>query len=178
MALNANSLKDLIKTNLANIDPITAQSAMQELATTLSTYIKVNAQVTFVWAATLPNPPYTPDPIVVTVGNVITLEFALTPSGLTDSTAAQDYLKNQLIAGLTEGTINVVTSGFITTPITFATSPSLNSLDLIISGSNPDDAQLDFATKIVDWVKLQKPSAPCTGSHLPYIGTGIVSSII
>ncbi len=176
MALNATDLKNQIKTDLLNKD--NATDALNQLATTCSTYIKTNAEITFVWTAALVNPPNTPDPITVAIGEIITLEFTLTPSLATTQPEGILTLKNQLIIGLTAAIYNITEIGFSTQPGAMSTSPSLTSLTLTISGDSQDTAIEQLASGIIDWVKLQVPIAPCSGTHGVYTGAGLVSSIL
>jgi len=174
MALVPATLRDNIKSALLNKD--NATDALSTLASTCHDYIKANAEVSFDWSAV--SSTSVPDPVLTATGKIITLVFTLTPSMVTSQPVAMNTLKTQLIAGLTLGTYNITQTGFVTTPALMSTSPSLSLLTLNITGNDPDTALLQLATGIIDWVKAQVPTAPCTGARiLTYTGGGMVSSI-
>jgi hypothetical protein len=176
MALVPATLRDNIKSAL--LDKDNATDTLSTLASTCHDYIKSNTLITFAWTAALPNPPNTPDPVIVATGEIVSLTFTLTPSMATSQPVAMNTLKTQLIAGLTLGTYNITQSGFATTPALMSTSPSLSLLTLNINGSDQDTALLQLATGIIDWVKAQVPSGPCSGNHAAYVGAGLVTSIV
>jgi len=175
MALVAVDLKDEIKSVL--LDKDSATEALSALGDTIATYIIGNAEIAFVWSAALPSPPNTPDPVTTATGEFISLSFSLTPSLATNQTTAINFLKTELIVGLTASTYNITEAGFATSAGLMSTSPSLSSLNISISGSDQDIALTQLATNIIDWVKLQIPVGPCSGTHGVYTGAGLVTSI-
>jgi hypothetical protein len=171
--LNANTFANLIKTNLNGVT--TASEANQILGDTISSYLLANTVFSFAWAATLPP---TPDPVVVASGKFISLVITISPSGATNAVAANEALKNQIVSGMSSATYNIVGTGFTTVPASMSSSATLDNLDLSPSGETDGSlAMINKCQKIIDWVKQLAPTAPVTGTHNPYSGSGTVVSI-
>ncbi len=176
MALVSSALKsDMLA---ATLDKDPAAAAMIDLGTAIADYIKANALVNFAWIATNPGPPPVPDPVVTATGEIVTLSFSLTPSGATEQPAAITALQGELIIGMTAALYNITQSGFSTSPGAMASSPSLATLSISLSGDDRDIAFQQLADNIVTWVKAQVPTAPCAGSHGAFIGAGTVVTIL
>ena len=178
MSLSASALQSAIQTAFNTSSNLTPESANTLMGNTLSDYIKNNAVITFSWTAALLSPPNTVDPTTTTTWAITLLSFSLSPSGETTPTLAQTAFASQIIASMSLGNYNITASGFSTSPGVFSTSPLISTLDLTtITGTTPYDAQLSFATKIIDWVTAQLPTGPCAGSHGTYVGQGLVTAI-
>jgi hypothetical protein len=180
MALYANTLKNLIKENLK--EATTAEDALKIFGDTISDYILDNAVFSFSWSATQTIHPYNPDPVTTASGKFISLLITITPSGATNATDANIFLKNRIVAGMQNASYNITSSGFTTSSGSMSTAPTLNSLNLSPSGeTNQDDALLDRCTKIINWVKQLKPTAHCSGTRIAgsitYAGAGTVTNI-
>jgi hypothetical protein len=177
MALVPTDLRDKLKTDLNNIDD--PSQANNTLASSLSDYIKNNAEFEFAWVAALPPPTSTPDPVTEASGGFTSLSFSLTPSGADTYSTAMSAFAGQLIASMSSAQYNITDSGFSTSPGNMSTATNLNSINSIqVSGDNQDDALLSLATQIINWVINIGPIIPCSGSRGSYIGAGTVTSII
>ena len=176
MALVASTLSsDLI----AALQGLTsAADAMSTLSSTVTDYVKNNAEFEFAWTAVNPGDGSL-DPDTKATGEFVTLEFVSTPSGLADQSAAITALKTDFILSLTAATYNITQSGFSTAPGSMASSPSLGTLTFDLGST--DDRLIAFdslSQSIVDWVVAQVPAAPCSGSHAAFVGAGVVTVVI
>jgi hypothetical protein len=175
MSLIAVNLKNQIISDLAGIT--NANTALTILGNTLSTYIKTNAVISFSWNGI--QPPSIVDPVIQTTGRITVLTFILTPSSATTQVAAFTTLKSQLIAGLTVAQYNITAAGFVTTPALMSTSPSLSNLTFNVSGTTQDDAMLQFATGIINWIQAQAPTQKILGAHGVFTApTGIGGTVV
>lgn len=155
-----------------------AEDANERFGNSAATYIKDNAEITFSWVAALPYPPYTSDPQTQATGEIVFLEFNITPSYTNTKESAHNHLKTQLISGMMNAMYNITEAGFSTTQASMSSSPTINNLILEANGSTPMDAMTEMCQSIIDWVKQLAPVAPCAGSHGSYVGNGTVIQII
>lgn len=173
MAMIASDLRDAISASILN--QTQSSVALQLLGDTIASYILENNEVLFSWVAT--DPEQLPDPTIVANGKLQNITFTLTPSGLSTQATAIPYLEGEFIAGLSASTYIITDSGFSVSPGATSSSPTITTLNLIVSGTERQEVLLQFASKIINWVKAQVPTAPCSGSHGKYVGAGTVTSI-
>jgi len=173
MALVIEDLAEAMKAG-TYLQP-SASAAVSGLGQAIATYIKDNAEIEFSWSAT--NAVGAPDPTTTAMGEIIVLEFVMSPSMATDQASALQALDTQFITGMMAATYNITDSGFSTSPGNMSSSPQISTLQLNITGDNRDTAFNKFASDIIDWVTSQVPTIPCGGSHGSYSGSGVVVSI-
>lgn len=152
-----------------------ASEAVAGLGNSVATYVKDNAEVEFSWSAT--NPVGVPDPATTAMGEIILLEFVMTPSMATNQSSALQALDAQFITGMMAATYNITEGGFSTSPGVMSSSPQISTLQLAITGDDRDTAFNKFASDLIAWITSQVPTAPCSGSHGEYTGSGTVISI-
>ena len=176
MALVAADLKDKIKA--ATEGKTVAAEAMTAMGNAIADYVKANAEIAFGWIGALTVIPFTPDPVTTPKGKIISLTFSLTPSMATTQTDAFLILSSQLILGLTAAMYNITDPGFVTSPGSMATSPTIAiPVVITVSGSDRDSALLQFSDSIINWIKMQIPLGPISGTHAAYTGVGIATGI-
>jgi len=171
--LNATALKNAILSEIANLTD--AGTALQKLGTAIGDYIASNAVVAFTWVAVNPVGG-APDPVASASGGITTMTVALTPAyGVVDHNVAQAHLETECNAALSLALYNITDAGFSTAPVVFGVVDSLN---LTVSKTSDSDIAIgELAENIIDWIKSQKPVAPCAGTHGVFVGTGTVLSI-
>lgn len=173
--MNANDMAMYILQQMQGI--MDANQANQRYGQAVSDYIKNNAELLFSWTAALPDPPYTPDPVTQATGKIIQLNIIMQPSYATTVAAAQNYMRNQFIAGMTLAMYNITQPGWTTTPASMSSSLNLNNLTIAPAGSTAMDVHVSVCTQIINWVKQLAPTAPCAGTHGSYVGSGTVIAI-
>lgn len=150
------------------VDPVIAN---QQVADAIKNYVISNAVVNFAWVATL-GP--ASDPVTTAVGSIVAFPLTLTPSGITVYPASVNDLGTKITAKWLLATYNITAPGFACAPSPVSAAPPLA---LTITGNTQATAMTLFATQLINWIKSQTPSAPCSGSHGPYTGAGTVASI-
>lgn len=172
MALIPADLADQLATDV--VGPTSAQ-AFSQLGAAIASYIITNTVVNFAWVGALAAPPNTPDPAVVATGEFVSMSFSLSPSNVPNQAGALSALATQLMAGMATATYNITQSGFTTSAALISTALPLV---LTVTGPTRELALLQMATQIITWVKTHVPTAPCSGSHAPYVGSGTATTIL
>jgi len=174
MPLIASELKDNLISELNGVD--NANDALSLLGDTISTYIVENALINFAWVAA--NPSGTPDPVVVAQGEIVSLQITLTPSLADNSAQAFTHLIAEVTTSFALGTYNITDDGFVTSPGSLSTSPSIGVFSINVDADNQEDALLQLAQAFITYIQNQIPTAPCSGVRIGiYTGTGTVVSI-
>ena len=173
MALVAADLKDKIKA--ATEGKTVAAEAMTAMGNAIADYVKANAEIAFGWIGALTG---IPDPVTTPKGKIISLTFSLTPLMATTQTDAFLILSSQLILGLTAAMYNITDPGFVTSPGSMATSPTIAiPVVITVSGPDRDSALIQLSNSIINWIKMQIPLGPISGTHAAYTGVGIATGI-
>lgn len=171
--LVAEDLKDLL---ISNLDGITdATLALSTVSSTISTYIKDNAEISFSWVAS--NPSGDPDPTITAQGEIVSLDIEITPSLADNQASAFVILTTQVTTTTALGIYNITDTGFVTSSGSLSSSPSIGAFTLVVSGTDQEAAMLQFAQAFVDYIILQLPTSPCSGTHGTYTGIGTITSI-
>ena len=139
MALSEVELQNIIMTS--TFGKTNATDALLDLGRVIASYIKANA-------------------IVSPGGEIISLDFVLTPSMAAIQSSAYSHLISEFVAGLTAAMYTVLVqegSNMVLETLPMSTSPSLSGLTFSVTGYDREAAFLSFSTSIVTWVKSQLP---------------------
>ncbi len=154
-------------------------AVLDKLAKTIENYVKQNAEFGFQWIGT--NPSNGATEVQAPKGKFINVKISFDSfksSNPDKSTSAFSLMAGDLIKCFSLATYNISDGGYGTAPGIFGSSGAISSLILGVSNKpNRNKAFEDLAGKIVSWIKAQKPSAPCAGSHSSYIGVGIPTMV-
>jgi hypothetical protein len=169
MAISAKALEQKIKDALAEYNsseyknnPENPQH-LKVLGDTLKEYFEENTDITYAWAATLPPPASTPDPVVSFKSEVSFPSFDLTTAkGL-------EMLALLIQAAFVSATIKHA-SGFTVTPGTFLVKapPVLKKI------STSEEAEIAIysciTVPVCAWVLTLVNPTPLSGTHAAYSG--------
>lgn len=171
--LNATNLAQAILD--ATYLKTSAAEALQAEGEAVADYIMNNAEFAFSWEAVNAVPE--PDPVTTATGEFVSLSISLTPSNATTKAAADTHLISEYVAGMSGATYNITDSGFSTTAGSMSTAPTVSSLTLTVNATTRENAALQKATQIINWIKALKPAGVCSGARSGYTGEGSVGSI-
>ena len=176
MSLVATDLKNLMISDLSTTTVNDgASGALNVLATTITDYININAEVSFTWNAILPATPFTVDPTTTASGILTGINITLTPSLATTQVAGLAQLSSEIIVGVKLGSYNITDIGFSTVSQLLTSAPTIDSLVISIDENTQDASMLKLAQDIVGYITGLVPTAPVLGSHGSYTapaGTG------
>jgi hypothetical protein len=169
MAINANDLDKQIKETLKKYNEGDYKNEKENpqhkkiLGDTMKKYFEENIEITYGWAAVLPPPASTPDPVVIFDSTVKFPIFDLTAA--TDPVTLAVLVQVSILGGIINHT-----AGFAVTPGTF-----LMKSPLIFPPSG--DAETALYNSVVvpacTWVLTLVNPAPLTGTHGPYSGATV-----
>ena len=171
--LNTTALKNELISATNNKG--TAQDALSSMGNAIASYLKANAIFNFSWVAV--NGSGSPDPVTTAQGEFISLNISLSPSNADNQSDAIINLESELIIGVSAGMFNITSAGFVTTPVIIDSPPTINNLNIEIEGNNRENAMLQLATDIIDWIKQLIPTNTVSGTHGAYTGIGTVLNI-
>lgn len=151
------------------------EDANTKISTVLNEYTVENAEIMFAWSGVSPDG--SPDPVTVATGEVTLMEVVLFPSGAEDPLSAIASFVAQIVGGMNLAMFNITAPGWNTVPGQFSSASNVGDLDISIDADNLADAMLQFSEDWVSYFTALTPSAPCTGTHGPYTGSGAITSI-